>query len=170
VRAVTGRPPVTSGQITEKLDFLIIVIVIAGPVVKSWNTRKEMALGAVLNHYVRENMYIRVNAPKSIRAIFQTSPKKLEKFGKVWRSLEKSGQSGLHYGTSRSHSEVSMLLTRTIGSCSSLQYRDDTVRHAKRSCRHSRRFLRQNKGWQRRLQVVVCEQLGPQLGNKAIME
>jgi hypothetical protein len=39
-------------------------------------------------------MYIRENAPGSIRAILQTSPKKLEKFGEVWRSLEKFGEFG----------------------------------------------------------------------------
>jgi hypothetical protein len=64
--AGTGRPNALSGRITEKLDFIIIVIVIAGPVVKSRNARMEMALRAALNHYVRENMYIRVNAPRSI--------------------------------------------------------------------------------------------------------
>ncbi len=50
VRAVTGRPNALSGRITGKLDFLISVIVIAGPVVKSRNARREMALGAALNH------------------------------------------------------------------------------------------------------------------------
>jgi hypothetical protein len=97
VRAVTGRPNALSGRITGKLDFIMIVIVIAGPVVKSRNARKEMALGAALNQYVRENMYIRENAPRSFRAILQTSPKNwrsLEKFREVWRSLEKFGEFG----------------------------------------------------------------------------
>ncbi len=90
VRAVTGRLNALSGRITGKLDFLIIVIVIAGPMVKSRSARKKMALGAALNHYARENMYIWINAPRSIRAIFQTSPKT----GEVWRSLEKFGEFG----------------------------------------------------------------------------
>ena len=46
---------------------------------------------------------------------------------------------------------------------------DDTVRDAKRISDVPWLFLRQNKGRQGRLQVVVREQLGPQLGNKAIM-
>ncbi len=60
--------------------------------------------------------------------------------------------------------------TGKAASCSSRQYRDDAVLDAKRSSWLSRRFLQQNKGQQRQLQVVVCEQLGTQLGNKAIME
>jgi hypothetical protein len=88
VQAVTGRPNALSGWITGKLDFIIIVIIIAGPMVKSRNARKEMALGVALNQYVRENMYILVNAPRSIRAIFQASP--LENFG----TLENFGEFG----------------------------------------------------------------------------
>ncbi len=66
--------------------------------------------------------------------------------------------------------DSSVLHTGKAASCSCRQYRDDTVRDAKRSSRLSRRFLRQNEGRQRRLQVVVREQLGPQLGNKVMME
>jgi hypothetical protein len=42
-------------------------------------------------------MYIRINAPRSILAILQSSPKywiSLEKFGKVWKRLEKVGEFG----------------------------------------------------------------------------
>jgi hypothetical protein len=42
-------------------------------------------------------MYIGRNAPRSILAILQSSPKNwrsLEKFGEVWRSLEKFGEFG----------------------------------------------------------------------------
>ncbi len=63
--------------------------------------------------------------------------------------------------------DSSVLHTGAAASCFSLWYRDDTVRDAKRSSRLSRRFLRQNKGQQRLLQVVVREQLGPQQGKKA---
>ncbi len=66
--------------------------------------------------------------------------------------------------------DSSVLHTGNAASCSSRQYWDDTIRDAKRSSRLSRSLLRQNKGQQRLLQVVVREQLGPQLGNKAIRE
>ena len=57
-------------------------------------------------------------------------------------------------------------------SCSSRhwQYRDDTVRDAKRISNLWRRFLRQNEERQGLLQVVVREQLGPQLWYKAIID
>ena len=63
----------------------------------------------------------------------------------------------------------SVLHTGKVASCSCWQYRDDTVRDAKGSSRLYRHFFRQRKGQQRRLQVVVREQLGPQLGYKAMM-
>jgi hypothetical protein len=88
VLAVTGRPTFLSGLITEKLNFLIIIIVIACPVVKSLNAQKEMVLGAALNHCALENMNIWVNALRSIQEFFQSSAKywrSLEKFGEVWR-------------------------------------------------------------------------------------
>ncbi len=71
--------------------------------------------------------------------------------------------------------DSSVLHTGKVASCSCWQYRNNTVRDAKGSSRLSRRFLRQRKGRQRQLQVVVreqAEQLGPhwQLGYKAIME
>ncbi len=52
VLAVTGRPNTLSGWITGKRNFIITVIVIAGPVVKSLIAGKEIALGVALNHYV----------------------------------------------------------------------------------------------------------------------
>jgi hypothetical protein len=54
---------------------------------------KEMALGAAPNHYVRENMYIRINAPGSIPAILQKFSRSLES-PKFSRSLEKFGEFG----------------------------------------------------------------------------
>ncbi len=62
--------------------------------VKALNAREEMALGKAQNHYARENMYIRINAQRSILAILQSSPKywisleNMEKFGKGWKRLE----------------------------------------------------------------------------------
>ncbi len=53
--------------------------------------------------------------------------------------------------------DSSVLHTGRAASCSSPQYRDDAVRDAKRSSQISRRFLPQNNGRQRRLQVVVRE-------------
>ncbi len=57
-------------------------------VVKSRNAREEMALWEARNHYARENICIRRNAPRPILAILQNSPK----IGEVWRSLEKFGE------------------------------------------------------------------------------
>ncbi len=51
----------------------------------------------------------------------------------------------------------SVLHTGAAASCSSWRYRDDTLLDAKRGSKLSRGFLRQNKGLQRMLQVVVCE-------------
>jgi hypothetical protein len=80
--AVMGMQNALSGLITEKLYFLIFVIVIAGPMVKSRKARKEMALRTALHYYAGENMYIWVNALRLIQAIFQTYPI-------CWRNLEK---------------------------------------------------------------------------------
>ncbi len=89
-------------------------------------------------------------------------------------ALNSTFTSGFRYGMKHTNASLvcasSVLHTEKATSCSSQQYRDDFVRDVKGSSRLSRRFLRQNQGRQRSLQVVVREQLGPQLGKQAIME